>query len=152
MSETDKIEVIEFCESNCDVKENMACKPLVLIVDDEDICLTLTRKMFEQLGVAVLCAHDGIEAVKLYKEHSNEIILVLMDIQMPRMNGVDAFRCLKQLSRNVQVVFASGYVNKAHKKMIDPMGPAGYIRKPPSPAELSEYLELALSSLRETPE
>ena len=114
--------------------------PAVLVVDDEEICLTLTEKLLEKLGVRVLLARDGVEAVELFQVNSEDIAFVLMDIQMPRMDGIEAFRVLKKLKPDVQVIFVSGYVNNLKRQQIEPMGPAGFIKKPPTVGELEEFL------------
>lgn len=123
-------------------------RPVVLIADDEKICLTLTTKMLEKLDVRVLCAHDGVEAVQLYAEHCDEIVLVLLDIQMPIMDGVEAFRRLKKMRDDIFVVFASGYVSTKKRQLINPLGPAGYITKPLSVEKLSFYLDQAIEQSR----
>jgi CheY-like chemotaxis protein len=103
---------------------------MVLIVDDEDICLSITSKMVEKIGLPVMTARDGIEALEIYQLHGHEIGCVLMDIQMPRMNGIEAFRRLKSICGNVQVVIASGYLYTANQSLIEPLKPAGYLKKP----------------------
>lgn len=122
--------------------------PVVLIADDEDICLTLTTRMLEKLEVGVLCAHDGAEAVQLYKKHHEDIALVMLDIQMPVMDGVETFRRLKQLQKDVFVVFASGNVNTKKRQLLDSLNPAGYLTKPLLQKELSYYLNQAIEHKR----
>ena len=108
----------------------MGEKITVLVVDDEEMCVLVTAKVLEHLGMDVLTAYDGIEAVNIYEEKNDSIDCVIMDIQMPRMNGIEAFKRLKTIRDDVKVVIASGYVNDTNKALIDPLDPVGYIQKP----------------------
>lgn len=108
----------------------MSQQRIVLIVDDEEICLTITSQMVEKIGLRVITAHDGIEALEAYQQYGHEIGCVLMDIQMPRMNGIEAFRRLKGISENVRVVIASGYLTDANQELLEPLEPVGYLNKP----------------------
>ena len=124
----------------------MGEKTTVLVVDDEKICVFVTSKMLEHLGMEVLTAKDGVEAVNIYEQKSDTISCVIMDIQMPKMDGIEAFRRLKSIRKDVKVVIASGYVNTTNKDLIDPLDPVGYIQKPLSMENLSFYLKKAIPS------
>ena len=67
----------------------------VLIVDDEEILRKVCSETLTRLGYRVLTAVDGVEAAELFGECAGEIDIVLLDMLMPRMNGVD---CLERLS------------------------------------------------------
>jgi len=112
----------------------------VLVVDDENICLTVAKKLLEHLDLEVICTNNGAEAVGLYKQNMGKILCVLLDIQMPVMNGVDTFRLLKSIDKDVQVVIVSGFVNKKNKDLIDPLQPAGYMEKPIDLKDIEDVL------------
>lgn len=118
--------------------------PTILIVDDDEIYRSIMTKMVEGIGLPVMTAGDGAEAVTLYKQYSQEIGCVVMDIQMPVMNGIDAFRAMKGIRADVQVIIASGYLNNANQDQLDPLNPAGYLKKPFDFSDLSEMLEKCL--------
>ena len=122
--------------------------PIVLIVEDDEIFRSIMTRMVEGLGLPVLAAGDGIEAVQLYRRHSEEIGCVVMDIQMPRMNGIEAFRKMRGIRENVQVIFASGYLNSTNQQQLDPLQPAGYLKKPFDFSDLSKILEKCLAQAR----
>ena len=124
----------------------MGKKATVLVVDDENICVFIASKILEQLGMIVLVAQDGVEAVNIFGEKSDQIAFVLMDIQMPRMNGIEAFRRLKTIRQDVKVIIASGYVNTKNKTLIEPLDPVGYIQKPLTVDNLTFYMKKALSN------
>lgn len=112
----------------------------ILIVDDEEICLTIAAKLIEKLGLDVLLAHDGVEAVELFEKNKDQIACVMLDIHMPRMNGIEAFKRIKAIDKNVDVVIASGYVNATNRKLLDPVNPRGYIKKPVSLDNIIRFL------------
>ena len=81
----------------------------ILIVDDEDIVRDVTSAMLESRGAKTYEATDGLDAIAFYKENLNDIDLVLMDMRMPRMNGIDAFNALLELNPQLKLIFSSGY-------------------------------------------
>ena len=94
--------------------ESIPAKPwhgtgTVLVVDDEEIVRSLAKKMVEIAGFSVLTANDGEEAVRVYREHQNEIACVLLDLTMPKMGGEETFRAIRQISPGVRVILSSGY-------------------------------------------
>ena len=117
----------------------MAHASTILVVDDEEICLLIASKLIETLGLDVLLAQDGVEAVELYEQNKDVIACVMLDIQMPRMNGIEAFKRLKAINDNVDVVITSGYVNATNRKLLDPINPMGYIKKPVSLDSVIHY-------------
>lgn len=79
---------------------------LILIVDDEpDICGEISGFLSAK-GYQVIVAHNGKDAIKLFKEHKP--ILVISDYKMPVMNGVDLLKSLKFINKDVHVVLMSG--------------------------------------------
>ncbi|MDF4957050.1 response regulator, partial [Vibrio parahaemolyticus] len=84
------------------------CKdaPTVLIVDDKEVQRTLVQMYLKRLGVNSLQANNGASAVELF--HSHKIDLVLMDVQMPVMNGFDASQRIKQITSSVPIIALSG--------------------------------------------
>jgi two-component system, cell cycle sensor histidine kinase and response regulator CckA len=85
---------------------------LILIVDDETNILETTKTFLEKYNYKVLTASEGIEAVSLYAQYKDSISLVLMDIQMPSMNGVNAIQILQQINPAVKVIANSGVLSK----------------------------------------
>lgn len=119
----------------------MSHRPAVLVADDEKVCLIVATKLLEHLGLRAIHARDGIEAVSLYQQYREEIVCVLLDINMPNMNGVEAFDRLKEIDEDVNVIIVSGYVTEDYMKLLKPNNPLGYIEKPLDFVHLSGYLK-----------
>jgi len=122
----------------------MSQLPAVLIVDDDDVFLSVVESMVRMLGFPVLTACDGIEAITIFQEHANNIGCVVLDIQMPRMNGIMTFQHLREMRENIQVIIASGYLDDANLAQLGPLQPAGYLQKPVFFQAFSELLKKCL--------
>ena len=84
----------------------------ILIVDDEDTnveyIFLILKKKFE--GINILIANDGCVAVEICKNH-DYINLVLMDIRMPLMSGIEAAKIIKSLKNNLSIISTTAYCN-----------------------------------------
>ncbi len=103
---------------------------VILLVDDEETVRSVGRQMLELLGLKVMVAENGRQAVAVYGERKDEIDLVLLDLSMPHMDGVQAFRELRRLDRDVRVVMSSGYNEQEVTRQVVGKGLAGFIQKP----------------------
>lgn len=81
----------------------------VLLVDDDQIVLSITGSILANMGFTVLNAKDGKEAVELFRQHMDEIRFVLSDLSMPGMDGWETLTELRRLAPRVRVILASGY-------------------------------------------
>ena len=81
----------------------------LLVVDDDDIIRGLPLDILSEFGVHILTASEGVEAVLLFKKRQKEIELVLMDVMMPFMDGIKAFREIRKINPQIPVIFISGY-------------------------------------------
>jgi CheY-like chemotaxis protein len=105
-------------------------KITVLIADDEPLNQLLLAKISEQLGYSIVIAGDGEEAVQKFKEHHPD--LVLMDIMMPRLNGLEATAAIKQLSSEqwVPVIMLSALSDQTNIVAAIKAGAEDYLVKP----------------------
>ena len=81
---------------------------LILVVDDEESILEITRGTLETFGYTVLTASDGTEALAHYADKKNEIAVVLTDMVMPFMDGPATIRALQRMNPDVRIIAASG--------------------------------------------
>ncbi|MFC1554903.1 response regulator [candidate division KSB1 bacterium] len=112
----------------------------VLVVDDEQTVQRLAKLELESFGYNVIIANDGDKAVDIYEKKSKNIDLVLLDVIMPNMDGKIAFRELKKINPDVQVIVMSGYSMDGKALEIMNEGAQGFIQKPFRMHELSQIL------------
>jgi PAS domain S-box-containing protein len=82
---------------------------VVLLVDDEKNVRLSTQLLLKDLGFDVLVARDGLEGIDVFRAESGRIGAVLLDMTMPRMDGVATLRELRQIAPQIPVVLTSGY-------------------------------------------
>ena len=88
------------------------------------------QTILEAKGYTVLAASEGEEAVEIYKQHQEEIRLVMSDMGLPKLSGYEVYQKLKNLNPNVRMIFASGYVEPDMKSRILREGVKDFIQKP----------------------
>jgi len=100
----------------------------ILVIDDEAALRSATRRALERFGYKVLDACHGAEGLEQFDQHRDQIGLVILDMGMPNMNGVECFRRLRERSR-VPVLIATGYTDDEDARQLVAAG-AGLIEKP----------------------
>jgi PAS domain S-box-containing protein len=118
----------------------------VLVVDDEEVVRTVARRILESLGFAVVMAADGEQAVELVRASKQPFAAVLMDLTMPKLDGVSALQQLRQLGLLVPVLLMSGYTEQDAVARFSGQGLAGFLQKPFTAEMLSAKLGVALQS------
>ncbi len=122
-------------------------KGTILIVDDEYTILEVLDRMLVSHGFNVLYASDGIEAIEIFRKYSspsscNKIVCVIMDLTMPKKDGIETFLEMKLLKKNIPVILSSGYNEQELEKKYSGTGLAGFLQKPYD-------MELLISKLTE---
>ncbi len=82
----------------------------VLYVDDEDSLRMLAKRSLEQRGYRVTTCSHATEAIRLYRESHDEIDLVILDMLMPGMTGLDALTAMRRSNPEIRAVLSSAYV------------------------------------------
>ena len=119
-----------------------ASRPTVLVVDDEPANLDSLRRTLEREGLAVLTAEDGAEGLARVREHRVDVVLT--DLKMPGMDGVELLRSIKALAPDTEVVVmtAFGTVETAVAAMKE--GAHDFVTKPFKRVQLLKTMRLAL--------
>ena len=112
----------------------------VLVVDDEPMVLAFVEVGLKRLGYHVLTAVDGSQACEAYSGHLHEIDIVLLDLVMPGITGLETCRRLREINPNVKVILSSGYSSGEVLREARLAGALGFIAKPYSLEDISGAL------------
>lgn len=102
----------------------------ILIVDDEAIISTMLVDYLHDQGFRTLLAINGQEAVNIVEEKKDEIDLVILDINMPLMDGSEAFNRFLEIKPDIKVLISTGYIISGEAQEIIQKGAMGIIQKP----------------------
>jgi PAS domain S-box-containing protein len=144
------IDVAEDREPEHDANRDWHGSGTVLLVDDEESIRAMSSQQLRRLGLQVLTAEDGRQAVNLYCERKDAIALVLLDLTMPQLNGEEAFRELRQINPNVRVILVSGYSEDDIAARFAGKGLAGCLQKPYTVDRLRSLLSTLLPKAEQT--
>jgi CheY-like chemotaxis protein len=100
----------------------------ILIAEDNPLNYTLLREMISHTGVEHFWAKNGIETLDLLDKHGN-ISLILMDVNMPRMDGITATRKIRERDKQIPIIFQTAYENEEDKKKCYTAGGNEFISK-----------------------
>jgi DNA-binding NtrC family response regulator len=116
----------------------------ILVVDDEAVLREMTGEMLKSRGYDVLLAADGIEALDIYRREWGTIALVVLDMIMPRLGGLETFRRLTGMDRKARILLCSGHAHsqQAHQAVLE--GAIGLLPKPFGMTELVGWVERGL--------
>ncbi len=103
---------------------------LVLVVDDEDAVREVATELLRSLGFRVLEARDGIEAMDLFKANADSLRLVVLDMAMPRLGGLEAYQSMREIRPDIPVLLSSGFAPKPLESRLVEEGKVDFLPKP----------------------
>jgi CheY-like chemotaxis protein len=121
-------------------------KRCVLLVDDEEHVRQTTQLMLEESGFSVITAVDGVEGVEAFKSQAAHLSAVVLDMNMPRMDGAEAFRQMHRIAPGVPIILTSGLDEQDAVSEFTGAGIAGFIQKPYRLRALVQKLEAAIAA------
>lgn len=83
-------------------------RPLVLVAEDDDSNFKLIKAIIQK-KYRIMWAKNGAEMIDLFKEYGHEAVVILMDIKMPIMNGLDATEAIRKLSPDIPIIMQTAY-------------------------------------------
>jgi len=116
------------------------CLGTVLLVDDEEVIRVTGQQMLKRMGLNVILAKNGIEAITKFKENINKIDLILIDMIMPEMSGLEAFYKLKEIDENCKIIISSGFTKNNSLTELYQNGLDGFLQKPFKIKELNRII------------
>ncbi len=123
----------------------------ILLAEDDEINQIVLKQILESCGYHVVTAHDGEEALSILKSRAHDIKLILMDIQMPIMNGIEVTQAIRQGKAgednvDIPIIALTACVMKGNKESFLDSGMNAYIAKPVGLDLLQTTIERVLRS------
>ncbi len=102
----------------------------ILVVDDEETVRSVTAMLLSKSGLSVLTAEDGEQAVQLLGERPQDFDVVLLDLSMPKIDGIEAFGRMREICPHLPIILSSGYSEQEATRTYGSQGLSGFIQKP----------------------
>ena len=112
----------------------------ILFVEDEELLRVMGKELLGALGFTTMAASNGSEALEIYRERGSEIDVILLDLIMPVMGGIETYHELRRINQIVPIVICSGYGAESIEDVIENDSHAGFMHKPYNPGELRDML------------
>lgn len=121
-------------------KENNQIKKLkILVAEDDEISRKLILMLLKPFGIEILSAKNGLETVEIY-QNNPDIDLIIMDIQMPIMDGYEATKKIRELNSNVIIIAQTAFSLEGDREKTINSGCNDYISKPIKKEELNKVI------------
>jgi two-component system cell cycle sensor histidine kinase/response regulator CckA len=147
------IEAKALVEKKEDVKakiEPAKTGPTILVIEDEEDVMIITRQALERLGYRVIEARTGQEAVEIARSFEGDIDLALLDIKLPDMRGDKVYPLVMEARPDLKVIVCTGYSIEGPAQEILDAGAEGFIQKPFLVSALDDKLKEVLGKNRVT--
>ena len=119
----------------------------ILIVEDEEVIRELSATILEEMGFKTLCAEDGLVGLNMFREHADDIAAVILDLNMPNMNGKEAFEEIRKIDPEIPIILASGYSEEdVIRRFTEKSHNTGFLQKPFMVDTLEEKLRTFLKN------
>jgi len=125
-------------------KDHWSGNGMILLVDDEEDILSVSKQLLEKLGFQVLLANNGQKCIDVFKDYKDLISCVILDLTMPIMDGEATFKELRQIDKNVCVIISSGYNEQDVTQRFSGEKLGGFIQKPYTFDNISAVVKKAL--------
>lgn len=117
----------------------------ILLVEDEDTVRTIAEQILTAAGYRVLCAADGVAALKIVATHKEPIDLLLSDVIMPGMTGPELSEVLEKVRPEIKVLYMSGFADDAILRERTLEKAFSFLQKPFSRAQLAQKVRQVLN-------
>jgi two-component system cell cycle response regulator len=117
----------------------------ILFVDDDKLVYNTFALIFKNYAKNIFTAYNGIEGLELYK--NNHIDIVISDIQMPKMNGIEMAKEIKRINENTPIIFTTAFEESSYLKEAIEIGVDAYIIKPIDKVQLLKKLNKIADNL-----
>jgi DNA-binding NtrC family response regulator len=118
-------------------------KTVIMVIDDEDIIRNMVRDYLTSKGYEVLLASDGSEALENFQQTGGEVDLVLLDMILPEIGGMEVFKKFRQINPKIKAILTSGYSSDIPEDEYDETS-FSFLQKPFRITELVEKIKKLL--------
>lgn len=112
----------------------------IMLVDDEVFLRNIMASSLTDLGYEVTTYKDGLDAIEYFEVHHDNVDGIILDMQMPKMNGGEVLKELKRIRPDVKVLIATGFSQNESSDMLFDQGIRGFISKPYTLGRLSKAI------------
>jgi CheY-like chemotaxis protein len=133
-----------------EVKDVLTGSGVILLVDDEELVRRFAATMLAHLGYTVLEAANGQEAIEVFQRNLSNIMLVILDLSMPVMDGEECLRRLRSIKPDVPVLLSSGFSETEAARRFQSADVATFLQKPYTAQHLAKLVKAALSGRSRT--
>lgn len=102
----------------------------ILLIDDEEQVLKIIEILLVQLGYTITALTNGVEALEEFRRHPDKYDLVLTDLMMPKMNGIDLARGILEIRPGMPIILCTGFGEKRTQEMSESVGISANLMKP----------------------
>ncbi len=117
---------------------------IILLVDDETAIIKMQQMMLERLGYRVISRSESMEALALFRENPDKIDLVITDMTMPNMTGVELAEEMRKIRADIPVIVCTGFSDRINEESSRRMGVQGYVTKPVIKSEIARAIRSVL--------
>lgn len=91
----------------------------ILVVDDENMIRESAKEILSSFGYSVTTASNGLEALEILKKNKKKFDLAIVDMSMPKINGVETIRRIREIDQSIKVVLSSGHMDRERNMPVD---------------------------------
>jgi DNA-binding response OmpR family regulator len=114
----------------------------VLVIDDDEMVLALVQRILSLEGIETLTTADGPQGLAIFKERRPDV--VLLDLALPGMNGLEVLRKIRQLDEKAKVIVLTGSGSDESAEVALRYGACDFVRKPVDYADFVRRIKAAL--------
>lgn len=128
---------------------SLSPKPKIMLVDDDRLLVSLFTKALKRMGYGITGAYNGLQAVELYTANPENFDVIVLDMVMPKMSGLEAIQHLRKIRQDVRIIGISGYSADGKEWDLPRQGIHAFIAKPFEAEELAKTID-SIASIKES--
>ena len=132
------------------VESSESSKRSIVLVDDEEMALTLVKRILSDAGYNVTTTSSGFQCLDVVRRQPHAYDLVLLDLSMPFMDGEETFKRLREIRADLPIVLCTGFIQQERLNRLMTSGLSGFLRKPIAPDEIVSFVRSTLASVKYT--